>query len=73
DNLIQHLSTDLLEMPLPLDDESDLSGNPLSAASMAILRAYYRQTGYEFGVEEATLDENQIELTPPSTPEAMEE
>lgn len=73
DNLIQHLSTDLLEMPLPLNDESDLSGNPLSAASMAILRAYYRQTGYELGVEEATLDENRVELTPPSTPEPMEE
>jgi len=73
DNLIQHLSMDLLEMPLPLNDESDLSGNPWSEASMAILRTYYRQTGYELGVEEATVDENQVELTPPSTPEPMEE
>ena len=73
DNLIQHLPTDLLEMPLPLNDDSDLSGNPLSAASMTLLRTYYRQTGYELGVEEAMFDENRAALTPPSTPEPMEE
>ncbi|OHW40743.1 dermonecrotic toxin domain-containing protein [Pseudomonas sp. 06C 126] len=73
DNLIQHLPTDLLEMHLPLNDDSDMSGNPLSAASMTILRTYYRQTGYELGVEEAMFDENRAALTPPSTPELMEE
>ncbi|MBN0979988.1 hypothetical protein JTY93_19705 [Pseudomonas hygromyciniae] len=73
DNLIQHLSTDLLEMPLPLNDDSDLSGNPLSIASIAILRRYYQQTGYELGVQQAMFDEEGIALTPPSTPEPMEE
>lgn len=73
DNLIEHLPTDLLEMPLPLNDDTDLSGNPLSAESLMILRAYYRQTGYELGVEEAMHDENGVQLTPPGTPEQMEE
>lgn len=73
DNRIEHLPTDLLEMPLPLDEDSDLSENPWSAESMRILRAYYRQTGYELGVEEAMLDENGVALIPPSTPEPMEE
>ena len=73
DNLIQHLSTDLLEMPLPLNDDSDLSGNPLSIASIALLRTYYQQTGYELSVQQAMFDEEGVALTPPSTPEPMEE
>lgn len=60
-------------MPLPLDDDSDVSGNPLSPESLTILRTYYRQTGYELGVEEATYDENMEDITPPGTPEPMEE
>ena len=73
DNLIEHLPDDLLGMPLPLDDDSDVSGNPLSPESLTILRTYYRQTGYELGVEEATYDENMEDITPPGTPEPMEE
>lgn len=73
DNLIEHLPTDLLDMPLPLNDDTDLSGNPLSAESLAILRTYYRQTGYELGVEEAMYDEHGVALTPPGTPDPMEE
>lgn len=73
DNLIENLPSDLLEMPLPLNDESDLSGNPLSTQSLDLLRRYYRQTGYELGVEEAMFDDQGNPLTPPPTPEPMEE
>lgn len=72
-NLIQHLPSDLLEMPLPLNDDSDLSDNPLSAQSLALLRRYYQQTGYELGVEEAMEDEQGFPLAPPDTPVDMEE
>ncbi|SUD32846.1 leucine-rich repeat-containing protein [Pseudomonas fluorescens] len=73
DNQIQHLPSDLLEMAPPLNDDSDLSGNPLSDESLALLRRYFRQTGYELGVEEAMEDEQGSPLTPPGTPEPMEE
>lgn len=73
DNDIQHLPSDLLEMPMPLDDNSDISGNPLSAESIELLGRYYRQTGYDLGVEEVSHDAQGNPLTPPSTPEQMEQ
>lgn len=72
DNLIEHLPSDLLEMPLPINDDSDLSGNPLSDESIELLRQYYQQTGYELGVEAAMFDEHGVPLLPPGTPEPME-
>ncbi|WP_315336499.1 dermonecrotic toxin domain-containing protein [Pseudomonas grimontii] len=73
DNSIEHLHTDLLEMPRPLFDDSDLSGNPLSAQSLELLRRYFRQTGNELGVEAAMEDAQGNPLTPPGTPPPMEE
>nr|WP_315415198.1 hypothetical protein [uncultured Pseudomonas sp.] len=73
DNEIMELPSDLLEMSLPLDDVSDLSGNPLSAQSIELLRDYYRQTGYELGVEEAMVDAFGVALQVPGTPRPMEE
>ncbi|SEM38138.1 Leucine Rich Repeat [Pseudomonas sp. ok272] len=73
DNQIQHLPSDILEMPLPLNDDSDLSGNPLTAESMELLRRYYQLTGYELGVEEAMEDEFGVPLLPPRSPQPMEE
>jgi len=73
DNQITELPSDLMEMPLPLNDDSDLSGNPLSEQSLELLRSYYRQTGYELGVEEAMFDAFGIELPAPGTPRPMEE
>jgi Leucine-rich repeat (LRR) protein len=73
DNEIVDVPSDLLEMPLPLNDDSDLSGNPLSEHSIEVLRDYYRQTGYELGVEEAMFDEFGVELIPPGSPIPMEE
>ncbi|AZF33509.1 hypothetical protein C4J89_4061 [Pseudomonas sp. R4-35-07] len=73
DNEIVELPSDLLEMPLPLDDDSDLSGNPLSEQSITLLRNYYRQTGYELGVDEAMFDEFGVALQVPGTPVPMEE
>ncbi|AZF54597.1 hypothetical protein C4J85_4139 [Pseudomonas sp. R4-34-07] len=73
DNQIMELPSDLLEMPVPLDDDSDLSGNPLSAQSLELLRSYYRQTGYELGVEDAMFDGAGVPLSAPGTPQPMEE
>lgn len=73
DNEIVDVPSDLLEMPLPLNDDSDLSGNPLSDQSIELLRDYYRQTGYELGVEEAMFDEFGVALMAPGTPRPMEE
>ena len=72
DNSIEHLHTDLLEMPRPLYDDSDLSGNPLSAQSLELLRRYFRQTGNELGVEAAMEDAQGNPLTPPGTPPPMD-
>ena len=57
----------------PWDDESDLSGNPLSEDSLDRLRQYFRQTGNDLQVDEAGLNAQGTPLTPPSTPEPMEE
>ena len=73
DNLITQVPDDILSMRQPWDDESDLSGNPLSEDSLDRLRQYFRQTGNDLQVDEAGLNAQGAPLTPPSTPEPMEE
>ncbi|MCJ7959456.1 MAG: hypothetical protein MUW57_23645 [Pseudomonas sp.] len=73
DNLITQVPDDILSMRQPWDDESDLSGNPLSEGSLDHLRQYFRQTGNDLQVDAAGLNAQGAPLTPPSTPEPMEE
>lgn len=73
DNLITQVPDDILSMRQSWDDESDLSGNPLSEDSLDRLRQYFRQTGNDLQVDEAGLNAQGAPLTPASTPEPMEE
>lgn len=63
-NLIREIPSDILELPTPLDDDSDLSGNPLSEQSLEYLRQYYVLTGNSLNVEEATVAADGTPLTP---------
>lgn len=65
DNLITEIPPDLLEMIPVFHEDSDLSGNPLSAQSLEYLRRYFERTGNEFQVVEATLDEHGNALPSP--------
>lgn len=55
-NQIRELPADLLEMVATYHDDSDLSSNPWSAASLDYLRQYYQRTGMDFQMLEATQD-----------------
>ncbi|WP_426108663.1 dermonecrotic toxin domain-containing protein [Pseudomonas sp. TWR1-1-4] len=73
DNLIEEVPADFLQLATQLDTASDLSGNPLSAASLDILRQYYTQTGDDLEVAAAGLDANGNPLARSSSPEPTEE
>lgn len=73
DNLISEIPSDLLHMPMEWDAESDLSGNPLSEESLNTLRQYFRQTHNELGVDQAAVNPQGQPLTPPATPEPVED
>jgi Leucine-rich repeat (LRR) protein len=73
DNLIEEVPADFLQLATQLDTASDLSGNPLSAASLDILRQYYTQTGDDLEVAAAGLDANGNPLVRSSSPEPTEE
>ena len=55
-NQIREITPDLLSMSQTFHEDSDLSGNPWSAQSLEYLREYYRRTGMDFEVVEATTD-----------------
>lgn len=64
-NHIEQLPASLLEISYTLDSDSDLRGNPLSPHSLALLREYYRRTGFAFHVEAARQDAEGNPLIPP--------
>ena len=51
-NAIRELPSDILELPMEMGESINLLGNPLSERSLQLLRAYFRQNGTDFGVEE---------------------
>lgn len=55
-NQIREITPDLLGGVQTLHEDCDLSGNPWSAQSIEHLREYYRRTGIDFDVLEATVD-----------------
>ncbi|NWC72911.1 hypothetical protein HX823_02340 [Pseudomonas sp. P7759] len=55
-NQIREITPDLLAMVQTLHEDCDLSDNPWSAQSIEHLREYYRRTGIDFEVVEATTD-----------------
>ncbi|WLH67334.1 dermonecrotic toxin domain-containing protein [Pseudomonas sp. FP2309] len=65
DNLITELPSDILEVPPDLADGFDLNGNPLTPATIAMLRPYYRRTAVDFGVVEVSLDAQMNPGPPP--------
>lgn len=71
-NQIREITPDLLEILQTFYEDSDLSGNPWSAQSLGYLRDYYRRTGIDFQVAEATMDELGNPLQQPLV-EPMEE
>ncbi|MFL1418355.1 dermonecrotic toxin domain-containing protein [Pseudomonas fildesensis] len=73
DNAISDIPANLLQMSRQWNDDSDLSGNPLSVESLNHLRQYFRQTGNDLQVDEAAVNDQGQPLTPPPTPEPMEE
>lgn len=74
ENLIEEIPSHILEVSPTWDYDSDLGGNPLSDASLNVLRQYYLQTGNDLGVEAASLDAGgQPLVPPPTTPVPMEE
>lgn len=62
-NQITELPTDILEIAPDLADGFDLSGNPFSPRTIAMLHRYYNRTAVSFNVVEARLG-------PPPNPEA---
>ncbi|MFB3305860.1 dermonecrotic toxin domain-containing protein [Pseudomonas sp. AMR01] len=64
-NQITEIPADLLEMTPSLNEDSDLSANPLSAQSLAYLRTYFQRTGNDFEVPGATWDEQGNALPQP--------
>ncbi len=73
DNLIEEIPAGFLQLATQLDAASDLSGNPLSASSLDILRQYYVQTGDDLAVAAAGLDANGNPLVVRGSPVPMEE
>ncbi|MBO0496701.1 DUF6543 domain-containing protein [Pseudomonas sp. Marseille-Q1929] len=55
-NQIREITPDLLARVQTLHEDCDLSDNPWSAQSIEYLREYYRRTGIDFEVVEATTD-----------------
>lgn len=55
-NQIREITPDLLGMEQTFHEDSDLSANPWSTQSLEYLREYYRRTGMDFQVIEATQD-----------------
>ncbi|KAF1005259.1 MAG: hypothetical protein GAK32_02674 [Pseudomonas fluorescens] len=64
-NAIVEITADLLDTPAVLHDDSDLSGNPLSAQSLGYLSVYFQRTGMDFEVPQAILDEHGNPLPTP--------
>lgn len=64
-NAIAEIPADILDTPAVFHEDSDLSGNPLSARSLGYLRACFQRTGMDFEVPQATLDEHGNPLTAP--------
>ncbi|MEX5496345.1 leucine-rich repeat domain-containing protein [Pseudomonas asgharzadehiana] len=75
DNQITELPSDILEITPDLADGFDLNGNPLSPATIAMLRPYYRRHAVDFGVVEVTLDPqmNPLAASPDVSEEEMEQ
>lgn len=71
-NQIREMTPDLLGMQQNFDEECDLSNNPWSAASLEYLRDYYRKTGIDFNVTDATTGADGTPLQAPLE-EPMEE
>lgn len=55
DNAIQEIPSDILELPMEIAESINLSGNPISEQSLVLLRAYFKQTGTDFGLEEVII------------------
>lgn len=49
-NAITEVPETLMEVPPTIGDRYDLGGNPLSAQSLARIRAYYEETGNDLNV-----------------------
>ena len=64
-NQIRELTPDLPHTSQSFSDDSDLSANPWSAQSLDYLREYYRRTGIDFQVADASLDGQGNPLQPP--------
>lgn len=71
-NSITKIPPQLMEMLQVFDVDSDLSGNSWSPKSMRRLRAYYRQTGIDFQIQDVTVDEHGAPLVTESD-DAMDE
>ncbi|MFJ2366879.1 dermonecrotic toxin domain-containing protein [Pseudomonas sp. NPDC087697] len=52
DNAITEIPSDVLEASVEVTHAINLQGNPISAASMRRLIAYFQRTGEDFGIEE---------------------
>ncbi|WP_277758917.1 DUF6543 domain-containing protein [Pseudomonas sp. A34-9] len=57
-NLISEIPTGVFELPANRGDGIDFANNPLSPESREQIKAYYRKTGYDFGVPADAADVN---------------
>lgn len=51
-NAIREIPSDILELPMETAECIDLRGNPFSEQSLQLLRAYFKQNGTDFGIDE---------------------